>query len=202
MTGLKLLLVFSLLGGVFAEQCDIGDFSIDDFSNHVVLTNASESQDALLSVTFDHGAADVFLKAGASKTFRTIGTTQYGITVYPANQQGGDAYRKALRSLRDRLQNISLDSQASAELIADALVGIFVIESALQQLDGDGSAQSCGHAIGEGVDSLATVTWTGSVGTSGIDSSTRGRAPGLPARRRSGNRWRPGWRRGSPARSG
>jgi hypothetical protein len=168
MTGFKLLVVFSLLGGVFADQCDIGDFSIDDFSNHVVLTNASESQDALLTVTFDHGGADFFLKAGASKTFRTIGTTQYGITVSVPFSPIGATYQERLRDLRDVLQDMSLDPRAPADAVADALTQIFLIESALQQLDKDGDAQSCGHAIGEGVDSHATITWSGSVGTSGL----------------------------------
>lgn len=168
MTGSKLLLVFSLLSGVFAEQCDIGDFAIDDFTNHVVVTNASKSEDALVIVMFDRGDRRVHLKAGASKTFKTLAITEYSITVTVPNTPSGVSYEDSLRDLRDLLRDLSLDASAPPDAVADVLTQLFLVQSAVQQLDKRGDAQSCGHKIGEGVDSHATMTWTEAIDRTGL----------------------------------
>ena len=36
---MKLLVTFMLLTGVFAEECSLGDFGVEDFSDKVVVTN-------------------------------------------------------------------------------------------------------------------------------------------------------------------
>lgn len=168
MIGFKSLLVFSLLSGVFAEQCDIGDFAIDDFSYHVVVTNASKSKDALVIVAFDYGGAQFHVKAGASKTFQTLATTEYRITVTVPDTPSGVSYEDSLRDLRDLLQDLSLDFSAPSDAVAEVLTQLFLVQSAVQQLDGSGAAQSCGHKIGDGADSRATITWTETISGTGL----------------------------------
>lgn len=159
--------MFGLLLGVFAEQGDIGDFAIDDFSNHVVVTNASKSEDARVIVAFDHGNARLNLKAGATKTIKTVGSVEYTITVLPDTHRG-PSYEDNLRDTRDLLQDLSLDVSAPPDALAEVFAQLLLVQSAIQQLDGYRDAQSCGHTIGEGVDSRATMTWTETIGGSGI----------------------------------
>lgn len=168
MTGFRWLLMFSLLSGIFAQQCDLGDFTIDDFSNHVVVTNASQDQDAEVTIAFDHADAHVYLRAGATRTFQTVATTEYRITVGVPDSPSGVSYGDSLRDLRDLLQDLSLDAGARPDAVVEVLTQLAVVQSTVQQLNGDGNAQSCGHKIGDGVDSVATVTWTGMAGGTGI----------------------------------
>lgn len=167
MIGSHALVVFGLLSAIFAEQCDIGDFAIDDFSNHVVVTNASKSEDARIIVAFDHGNARLNLKAGATKTIKTIGSLEYTITVLPDTHRG-PSYEDTLRDTRDLLQDLSLDVSAPPAALIEVFSQLLLVQSAIEQLDGYRDAQSCGHAIGEGVDSRATMTWTGASNGSGL----------------------------------
>ena len=167
MIGSNALVVFGLLLGVFVEQCDIGDFAIDDFSNNVVVTNASKSEDAFVSAASSQGEAQFYLRAGASKTFTTLAATEYSITVSVSNSPSMISYRDSLWQLRDWLLDLSLNSSAPPDVLAEVLTQLFLVQSAVQQLKSD-DAQSCGHKIGEGVDSRATMTWTGASNGSGL----------------------------------
>lgn len=167
MIGSHALVVFGLLSAIFAEQCDIGDFAIDDFSNHVVVTNASKSEDARIIVAFDHGNARLNLKVGATKTIKTIGSVEYTITVLPDTHRG-PSYESTLRDTRDLLQDLSLDVSAPPAALTEVFSQLLLVQSAIEQLDGYRDAQSCGNKIGEGVDSRATINWAETIGGSGI----------------------------------
>lgn len=167
MIGSQALLVFGLLTGIVAEQCDLGEFTIDDFRNNVVVTNASENEGALVLVTFDRGEGEVYLGAGKSATFQTLVATKYRITVILPDTPSGLTYEDSLLNLRDLLQDLSLDSSAPADAVADVLTQLFLVQSAIQQLKYE-DTQSCGNKIGDGVDSRATLTWTETIDGSGL----------------------------------
>jgi hypothetical protein len=65
MFSMKLLLTFSLLTGIVAEECTV-DFDLEDFSDKITVTNTSES-DAFVAVMTNHGQATIG-RGGKSRT--------------------------------------------------------------------------------------------------------------------------------------
>ena len=164
MIGSKLLLVFGLLSGVFAEQCDIGDFAIDDFSNHVVVTNISSTVDAFAAVKTNHGQVTMALEAGKSRTAIFLAATKYTVNVGGQGSSDWINYKDTLLRLRDQLQDLTLSSKASPDQVANAATDLTLVQSALEQLHGSNVLQSCGGDLVSRVTSQVTVRYANGPG--------------------------------------
>ena len=167
MSTVGLLLAFGLSTGLMAQSCDIGDFTIDDISERVVVTNASTTEEAPVLMTFDGGRFEVNLPPGGSRTFRTLGTVRYSMTVYATGTLPEQSYRQSLQDLRSQLQDLSLTPEAPPAAISDALTNLYLVQTALAELHGDNYSQTCSNKIGTGTESHATATWT-EAGGSGV----------------------------------
>jgi hypothetical protein len=157
MTGFKLLLIFSLLPGVFAGQCDITAEDIESFAEKVTVTNASAAGTATVMVTFDHGSSAWRIPGGQSRTASGLLATTYSISVIAPASHGWSRYRRSLEPARDDLVALSLAPDTSGTLV-DVAVGLGDIVGALDQLGGNDFVQSCSGKINPGVEVHATVS--------------------------------------------
>jgi len=161
MTGSKLLLVVSLLTGVFAEECDITAADIDAFSDKVTVTNASAEGDALVGVALDHSHVTWYLQAGGSHTATGLLSTKYTVYLMASGSSRYVGYRQLLQDARNTLQNLSIEPGASPEQVSAAATDLLVVVAAQEQLGVESDdVQSCSDAIESGVHRHATVTST------------------------------------------
>jgi hypothetical protein len=162
MTGSKLLLIVSLLTGVFAEECDLTAADIEAFSDKVTVTNASATgDDALVGVALDHSHVTWYLQPGGSHTATGFLSTRYTVFLMASTSAKYVGYRHMLQDARNTLQNLSIEPGASPEQISEAATDLLVVVAAQEQLsDESDDLQSCSGAIESGVDVHATVTST------------------------------------------
>lgn len=160
-----LLLTLSLAFGVMAQSCDVGDFTIDDVRDTVTVTNASTSQDALVLISTSLGKVDTRLAAGGSQTFGTLAAATYTLQVWAPNDPSGTTYRQSLVELRAELVDLSINARDSSATPESALAQLLLVQSALEQLHGSKSFQTCSGKITAGVENQATITWTQPTGT-------------------------------------
>jgi hypothetical protein len=161
MTGSKLLLVVSLLTGVFAEECDLTAADIELFYDRVTVTNASTESGALIGVALDHSRATWFLPAGKARTASGLLSTKYSIFVLGPKGSRAMGYRQQLDDVRNTLQNLSIDPGAAPEQVSAAATDLLVVVAAQEQLtDSSDDVQTCSGTIESGIDIQATVTST------------------------------------------
>jgi hypothetical protein len=160
MTGFKLLLVFSLLSGVFAEQCDITAEDIESFAEKVTVTNASDGRTATVLVTFDHSRTGWRIPGGQSNTVSGLLATTYSISVAAPESSRWVSYREQLVQARDELVALSLTPDASGANVIEAAAGLGDVVGALDQLGDTDFLQSCSGKFEPGVEIHATVTST------------------------------------------
>ena len=155
---------------VFAAQsCDVGGtvFTLDDLSDHVVVTNASTDQTALVNFSTSLDERNFVLSPGGSVALRMLAATKYTLEVDAPGDSSGLTYRQVLLDLRDKLVTLSLHPENPSADVGGALVELSTVESALAQLHGSAASQTCSAAIRTGVDGHATVTWD----TSGLSGT-------------------------------
>jgi hypothetical protein len=169
MTLLGLFLAASLSIGLAAQSCNVGgtDFTIDDLSDHVVVTNASATEDATVNVSTALGSVDLDIPAGTSGTAWFVAARTYTLKVVASDDPSGLTYRQGLLDLRDKLETLSLHPENPSADVAGALVELSVVQSALQQMHGSRASQTCSATLTTGVDGKATVTWS----TSGLSGT-------------------------------
>lgn len=160
MTGPKLLLVVSLLTGVFAEECDITAADIESFAEKVTITNASPGWTATMMVTFDHGRRSWRVPGGQSRTASSLLATTYSVSVLAPASSRWSSYRERLEQARDELVKLSLTPDESGSAVADAAAGLVDVVGALGQLGETDFIQECSGTIEPGVEVHATVTST------------------------------------------
>jgi hypothetical protein len=159
MTGSKLLLIVSLLTGVFAEECDLTAADIETFSDRVTVTNKSTEGDALVGVALDHSHVSWYLSAGSSHTATGFLSTRYTVFLMAPAAAKYRGYRQLLQDARNTLQNLSIEPGGSPEQVSQAATDLLLVVAAQEQLsDGSDDIQSCSGTIESGVDVHATVT--------------------------------------------
>jgi len=160
MTGSKLLLVVSLLTGVFAEQCDITAADIESFAEKVTVTNTSPGGTATVMVTFDHGRRSWRVPGGQSRTASSLLATTYSVSVIAPESSRWMSYREQLEQARDELVKLSLSPDTSGDNVTIAAAGLMDVVGALAQLGETDFIQDCSGKIEPGVEVHATVTST------------------------------------------
>lgn len=153
----------SLTIGVLAQSCDLGDFTIDDFRDKIVVTNASAGQKGYVFVATDHGSFEFYLKPGGQVTVVSLAATDYTVQVEDGDAGVAIDYQENLIDLRDRLQQISLTPEAPGADVAGALTELYLVQKALTQMDA--GYQTCKGKIKSGVDNNVTINWTDAGGT-------------------------------------
>jgi len=158
MFSMKLLLTFSLLTGVVAEECTLGDLGVADFSDKVTVTNASEGADAFVAVKFNHGQITMYVPAGKSRTAIALASTKYTARITEPLSREHGAYRSRLLWLRDRLIELTMaPGSATPDEVADAWTELSLVQATLEQLEGEGKVQSCSGSLKTDVTSQVTV---------------------------------------------
>jgi hypothetical protein len=156
MTGFKLLLVFSLLSGIFAEQCDITAADIEAFADKVTVTNVSD-RPAGVMVVFDHSKTARIVPAGSSITATSLLATTF--TVMAPETSTFYGYQHRLEAARDNLRELALGSSATPDQAFDAAADLLLVVDAMKDLEANG-AVSCTGPIELGVDNHVTVQVT------------------------------------------
>lgn len=170
MLSTKLLLAFGLLTAIVAQQCNMGDLGITDFSDKITVTNLSSGADAFVGVKTNHGQINFGISAGKARTAVALAATTYTVKVVGHTKVDVDldAYKSQLQSLRSLLQDLTLDSSAPPDQILLALEQLAQVQSALEQLNGSTTVQSCSGRLVSGVTAQVTVTWTEGVDGTGF----------------------------------
>lgn len=157
MTGFRLLLVFSLLTGLAAQECEISAEDIESFYDRVLVTNAS-TELVWVSVMLDHSETALLIGPGKSKTATGVLSSSYSVTVVSRLSNGAETYRQRLEAARDDLVELTLDSRPRPGQIEAAATDLALVVDALAQIEGDGDGkQSCSGTIETGVDAHVTV---------------------------------------------
>ncbi len=163
MSRLGLLLALGIALPFIAQSCDIGDFTIDDVSDTVTVTNASAKHPALVIVTSGKDSGQLVLGAGKTETFSTFAATKYAVEVASIGGAEAAGYEQSLIDLRDELVDLSINPGDSAATLDAVLEQLVLVTRALHQLETNG-LQRCGHAIVTGGANHATVTWSSAGG--------------------------------------
>jgi hypothetical protein len=150
MLTMKLLIAFAMVTGIVAEQCTMDDFSIQDIASTVEITNANPNGVEMVTVTFDHGSVASVLDPGASETVMALASLEYTATVTGPTSDYGVSYRERLLDLRDGLLEV-LSSGAALDRMSTVAVDLGLVQSALGQLRGSKSSQSCHGLLTTGV---------------------------------------------------
>ena len=156
MLATKALLVFSILVGLVAEECDLGDIAIQEIADKVTVTNTSDSMDAYVTVSFKLSDESRTVRAGQSVTLLALASPSYTVSV---SGWGGEyqVYANRLYRLRDSLLELTQTPEASADALTDAWTELALVQSALAQVKGSPFVQSCTAKIETGVTSQVTV---------------------------------------------
>jgi hypothetical protein len=158
MFSMKLLLTFSLLTGIVAEECT-ADLGIDDFTDRVVVTNAPGGVDAAVTVAFDHGKVSMIVPPGKSRTATGLAATRYTVTVIGSDLSDRVSYRKRLIDLRDELFDLSVSAYVGPDQILTVWAEIANVQAALDQMKTSADAQSCASKLTSGEPSQVALEW-------------------------------------------
>jgi len=154
---MKLLVVVSVLIGIFAEQCDIGDLDIAEVADKVVVTNVGSAGTAPVIVKFNHNEVSWRLPPGTSRTASGLAATKYTVSVLIPAIGFYVTYEDQLRRAREDLVALTLDPKADPDKVFDAAAQLPLLVQALQQLGNDKVLQSCSAPLKSGVDGQVTV---------------------------------------------
>jgi len=160
MFSMKLLLTFSLLTGIVAEECT-ADLGIDDFTDKVTVTNtggADGGVNAIVNVRFDHGRVSLTIPPGKSRTAVGIASTKYTVMVAAPSAPSRESYHRRLLGLRDDLQELSISGYVGPNSLVHLFTELSDVQVALDQLGLSGDFQACSGKIG-GAASNVTLQW-------------------------------------------
>jgi len=157
MFSMKLLLAFSLLTGVFAQECSLADLGVEDFSDKVVVTNRSTAADAFVAVKFNHGQVTVYIPAGKSGTVIALASTDYTVKVTNPGSGEYGTYRDNLLAARDWLLDVTISANATDSAVAAAWTQLVFVQAALDQMTDSAKVQSCSGKLKTDVTSQATL---------------------------------------------
>src|SRR6266545_291813 len=121
MFSMKLLLAFSVLTGIVAEECT-ADLGLDDFTDKVVVTNtggADGGTDAFVAVGFEHGRVTLVVPPGKTRTAVGIASTQYTVIVGAAKSPSRETHRRQLLDMRDQLMDLSVSGYGRPVSLVD-----------------------------------------------------------------------------------
>lgn len=160
MLSMKLLLTFSLLTGIVAEECTT-DLGIDDFTDKVLVTNATAAEtavDAIVNVRFDRGRVSLTIPPGKTRTAVGIASTRYTVMVAAPSAPSRETYLRRLLGLRDDLQELSLSGYIGPNSLVQLFTELSDVQAALDQLSLSGDFQSCTGTI-DAAPSKVTLQW-------------------------------------------
>lgn len=160
MTGVKALLVFTLLTGVFAEECDLEALDLEAFAETVTVTNVSKGWTASVLVDFDHSMTGWRLEGGTSRTASGLLAATWQVRVIAPRSSQWLSYEGRLEQARDDLVGITLDPDATPDQVADAATGLVFVVGALEQVAGQSFVQSCSGTFEPGVGVNVTIDST------------------------------------------
>lgn len=166
MTRARLLLALALLLGLLAA-CDGQLFTLDDVTSKLSITNASESQSAVVLVTFVDASSEFRMPPGTSRTATAIGATDYSIEVLAPNLPAGASYEAQLIGLRKDLADLVGTPYLEGVSLETFLGEMDKVQAALEQLHGSKTSQSCTHATAPDGHNRATITFSLPGGMSG-----------------------------------
>jgi hypothetical protein len=159
MLSVKFLVVFSILTGIFAQECSLGDLGVADFADKVTVTNTSEKADAFVAVKFNHGQVTLYVAPGKSRTAIALAATNYTAKVTDPGTGDYGTYRQTLLDLREQLLDISTSGMASPSVLIDVWAELTYVQAALDQMTGSDKVQSCSGKLKTDVTSQVTVEW-------------------------------------------
>lgn len=165
MVPMKLLLAFSVLVGIFAEQCDMKDLGVADFADKIIVTNQSIEGEAWVRIETSHGKVTVVVPEGKSRTVSVLAATKYTATVTGFDDDSLFRYETRLRELRDRLETLTLAGDAAPNDLLGTALELSQVQAALSQIGAGG--QSCGAKIVTDVTSHVTVKFNEMDGQAG-----------------------------------
>ena len=160
MIRLGLFLALTLSLPAVAQSCDMGGFTLEDFTDHIVVTNAGTSQTATVLLHTTQGDAMEVLPPGASRTVNSVLAASYTASVIPLTA-GMQTYQERLTLLREDLVALTTNPDRAT---ADTWVALAQVQDALAQLGtapatGDLQLPTCTRKIASGIDSHVTVAW-------------------------------------------
>ena len=160
MLSMKLLLAFTVMIGIFADKCDLGNLDIGEVADNVVVTNVGSVGEALVMVDFNHNQVSWHVPAGTSKTASGLAATKYTVGVLVPSSSTWLTYPERLQRARDDLVALSRDPTAPADKVLDAAAQLPLIVEALHQVEANRVVQSCSASLKSGVDGRVTVAYT------------------------------------------
>jgi hypothetical protein len=155
----KFLVLFSLLTGIFAQECTMDDLGVADFADKVTVTNTSQTAGAFVAVKFNHGQVTMYVQAGKSRTAIALASTKYTAKVTNPGSGEYGTYKDSLLELRSQLLDISISSHASDNVVAQAWTELTFVQAALDQMTGSNKVQSCSGTLKQEVASQVIVEW-------------------------------------------
>lgn len=168
MLSLKLLLAVSVMTGLFADECTLGDLGVEEFADKVTVSNIGSTGDAFVAVKFNHGQVSMAIEAGKSRTAIALAATRYTVKVVGRGDRDWVTYKDTLLRLREQLQELTLSSTAAPDQVMNAATELTLVLSALEQMNGSAILQSCSGALASGVTSQVTVRWTQTTDGAGL----------------------------------
>lgn len=159
MFSMKLLLAFTLLTGIVAEECSLGDLGVEDFSDKVVVSNTSTDADAFVAIKSNHGQVTMYVKAGSTGTAIALASTDYTAKVTNPGRGEYGTYKDNLLDARDALLDVTIAAHATDKAVAAAWTQLVFVQAALDQMTDSDKVQSCSGKLKTDVPSQVTVKW-------------------------------------------
>lgn len=153
----KLLLVSTVLIGLVAEQCDLGDIAVEEIADKITVTNASKTEDAFVTVELKLSDEERTIRAGQSVTILSLASPSYTATVAGWGGPEYIFYANRLYALRDKLIGLTQTPEASGDTLTNAWTDLGLVQDALAQVKGL-KGQSCGGKLKSGVTAQVTVS--------------------------------------------
>lgn len=150
MNGAKALIVFTLLTGIFAEQCDLKELDVEAFAEQVIVTNVTKGSSASVLVFFDHSETSFRVSGGSSRTASGLLATEYRVSVIAPTSSRWNKYRDRLKEARDNLVELSLNTNRPPDEVAATADSLLTVVAALGQISTNEVTQTCSGKIEPG----------------------------------------------------
>jgi hypothetical protein len=155
--GPKALVVFTLLTGIFAEQCDLKELDIEAFAEQVIVTNVSTGSTASVLVFFNHSETSFRVPGGSSRTASGLLATEYRVSVIAPTSSRWNTYRERLKEAREDLIELSLNTNRPPDEVAATADTLLTVVAALGQVSTNEVTQTCAGTIEPGVPVNVTI---------------------------------------------
>jgi len=159
MRRMRFLLALALTTGLVAA-CDGMAFTLDDVTQKLTITNASASQSAVVLVDFGESHASFRMAPGAVRTATVLGASGYTLEVLAPDLPGGASYQAQLVKARSDLLDLVGTPYLTGANLQAFLGELDKVQTALSQLHGSTTSQSCSHDAAESGHNQVTITYS------------------------------------------